>query len=211
MNTLKKSKNVNSIIILIMVFSFMLMQLVQAVTPTPAKPGSDGDPIVTKSYVDKQIKSLSTKVNNLTASIKDLNSKIDDLTTSKNDLTKKVDDLTATINEQASEISTLNTLVDSLSKKTPSSGQKQTFKLVNVKAGKKLLAGTYTQIVLRSGKAKAISGNGGGIADLTSAKELLSGASLGANHLILVPLNDGRGFKAVTDVSVLICGTYTIA
>ena len=38
----------------------------------------------------------------------------------------------------------------------------------------------------------------------------MSGQTVGANHLILVPREDGRGIYAITDITVMVKGIYTI-
>jgi len=203
MNSLKRNINTNVIVVLVIVFSFLLVQLVNAVAATPAAPGSDGDPIVTKSYVDKEIKALKTTVNSLST-------KLADLTNNNDDLSKRIEDLSTFVKLQETKISNLTASVDKLNKQISSPNQKQVFNSIKVKAGKRLLSGASTQIILRQGKATSISSKAGGLSDLTIGKDLTTGVSISENHLILVPLDDGRGFKAVTDVWILICGKYTI-
>ena len=48
------------------------------------------------------------------------------------------------------------------------------------------------------------------IADLTGGADLMTGASVELNHLLLVPRNDGRGITAVTDIWVMVRGEYNV-
>lgn len=84
------------------------------------------------------------------------------------------------------------------------------FEPVSVGAGKKLIGGAGAEIILRTGEAKAISNGANGISDLTGGKDLTQGAYISKNHLLLVPRDDGRGISAVTEVWVMIKGSYTI-
>lgn len=88
--------------------------------------------------------------------------------------------------------------------------QRTTFKAFNVTAGQKLLGGAGTEIILRAGEASAIDNGANGISDVTTGKDLMSGQTVGANHLILVPREDGRGIYAITDITVMVKGIYTI-
>lgn len=66
------------------------------------------------------------------------------------------------------------------------------------------------EIILRGGKVTAIGSPAGGLSDLTGGKDLTTGATVPPNHLLLVPRNDGRGVKAVTDAILLVRGTYLV-
>ena len=81
---------------------------------------------------------------------------------------------------------------------------------VLVKAGQTITGEGGTEIVLRSGKAMAVETTGAGLADVTSAKDLLRGVSVPLNHLLLVSRTDGRGLKVSVDSWVLVRGAYSI-
>lgn len=89
-------------------------------------------------------------------------------------------------------------------------GSGAVFTAVNVTAGSSLIGGGGTELVLRSGEATAIDNGIDGVSDLTGAKDLKGDAPITTNHLLLVPRDDGRGIKAVTDIWVMVKGTYTI-
>jgi hypothetical protein len=114
-------------------------------------PGSEGDPVVTKSYVDSQIAQLKS-----------------------------------------------------------GGGASSTYTVVEVKAGQSVLGGGGTELILRSGEATAIDNGANGVSDITAGKDLMTGQSVGQNHLLLVPKDDGRGIHAVTDLFVMIRGSYSI-
>ncbi|MDR1247005.1 MAG: hypothetical protein LBK57_08270 [Clostridiales Family XIII bacterium] len=116
-----------------------------AVRAADGAPGSESDPVVTKSYVDKQL-------------------------------------------SEAGGV----------------------FVPLEVSAGKRLIGGAGTEIILRSGEASAIGSESNGISDLTEGLDLQTGAAVSRDHLLLVPRDDGRGLSATTDVWLMIRGPYTI-
>ena len=84
------------------------------------------------------------------------------------------------------------------------------FEVVEVNAGQEIICGAGTELILRMGKASVIATQKGGIADTTSGYDLASGAIMPANHLLVVPVGDGRGIRAQEKVIVMIKGTYSI-
>lgn len=83
------------------------------------------------------------------------------------------------------------------------------FKIVNVPSGKKI-TGAGTELILRSGRAKAVEGAGGGLSDLTEGRNLSSGDAVKADHLLLSIKEDGRGVVAESDTIFLVRGEYKI-
>jgi hypothetical protein len=116
-----------------------------AVRAADGAPGSESDPVVTKSYVDKQL-------------------------------------------AEAGGI----------------------FVPLELAAGKRIIGGAGTEIILRSGEAAAIGNESNGISDLTDGADLQTGAAVQRDHLLLVPREDGRGLSATSDVWLMVRGPYTI-
>lgn len=81
---------------------------------------------------------------------------------------------------------------------------------ISLTAGQRLIGGEGCEIILRSGEASAIGNSNNGVSDVTAGMDLMTGAVVGQNHLMLVPRNDGRGIYAITDIWVMIRGEYTI-
>lgn len=142
--------------------------------------GSDTDPIVTKSYVEKRIAELETKISSSSSST-------------------NVDQKIASLQSQMEALAL-----------SSGGGTEQGFVLVKVKAGSKLVLSESAMLILRAGSAKTIIGPGGGLADLTIGTDLVDGQAIIGNHLILVPRNDGRGVKVTGDSWMMIKGSYTI-
>lgn len=130
------------------------------------EPGSDKDPIVTKSYVDIQITKAKEYVDSKVIQLKDNNNQ--------------------------------------------SSTNSTTLEVIQVDKGKSIILEGGSEIILRGGKGSIIDSNKGGIADLTQGLDLRQGYEAPANHLLLVPVSDGRGIKAVTSCTFIVKGKYII-
>lgn len=84
------------------------------------------------------------------------------------------------------------------------------FNVVNASAGQQIICSAGTELILRMGSASVIATEKGGIADTTDGFDLADGAFMPANHLLIVPVSDGRGVRATTDIIVMIKGGYTV-
>lgn len=84
------------------------------------------------------------------------------------------------------------------------------FRVVTVPAGQTIIGDGGTEIVLRGGKATAITTAQGGLLNVTSGVDVQQGEAISPNHLIVVPRNDGRGFLAETDLVLMVKGPATI-
>lgn len=92
----------------------------------------------------------------------------------------------------------------------PSPNPESSFEVVELKAGSSLIGGQGTEVILRSGRAIAIDSPLGGLSDVTGAKDLVKDENVPANHLLIIPRDDSRGIKAVTDVFAMVKGSYEI-
>ena len=86
----------------------------------------------------------------------------------------------------------------------------ESFEVVNVKAGYSVICSAGTELILRAGDATIIATTKGGLADTTAGCDQPDGEIMPSNHLLIVPVADGRGFQANTDVIVMIKGMYVI-
>ncbi len=84
------------------------------------------------------------------------------------------------------------------------------FKVVDVPAGKSVICGAGTELILRMGTCSVIGTQKGGLSDVTMGFDLPSGTVVQGNHLLIVPLDDQRGVKTSTDCIFMIKGNYTI-
>ena len=91
---------------------------------------------------------------------------------------------------------------------TPAEAPK--FEVVKVEAGKSVIGSASTEIILRSGKATAIAGKSGGVSDVTEGADLAQDADVTKNHLLIIPVDDGRGIACTSVCYVMIKGDYTL-
>lgn len=146
--------------ILILSLVVLLLAGTIAVAQAAGTPGSQDDPVVTKSYVDARVAELQKSIKNGTGS--------------------------------------------------GGSAGNTVFQVVEVEAGKKVLGGDGTEMILRGGEATALDNGKDGISDLTAGTDLKGGAAVTRNHHLLVPLADGRGIQVHAKAWVMIKGAYTI-
>lgn len=84
------------------------------------------------------------------------------------------------------------------------------FQVVEVKAGKSLIASAGTEMILRMGTCSVIGTDKGGLSDVTMGFDLANGITVQGNHHLICPLDDGRGLTAVTDCLIMVKGKYEI-
>ena len=131
--------------------------------------GTDGDPLVSVSYIDKKV-------------IPAIKEYVDSKLTSN----------------PSSEIM------------TSTSGNPQVFTVVSVSAGNKIIGEAGCELILRMGNAVVIANEKGGLADTTTGTDLANGASCPANHLLIVPVSDGRGLSVSTDALIMVKGKFSV-
>ena len=119
------------------------------------------------------------------------------------------------------QISTLQQQVDKLEESggggTPSTpdtpatpAEAPKFEVVKVEAGKSVIGAASTEIILRSGTATAIAGASGGVSDVTEGVDLSQDTAVTKNHLLIIPVDDGRGIRCTSVCYVMIKGDYTL-
>lgn len=142
------------------------MIILLGATAVFSEPGSESDPLVTLSYVEKKIDQLKYYV--------------DEKIGNKNIDNKNV----------------------------------SSWVVVEVPAGKSLICKDGTEIILRSGDSRAIAivvnGIMNGLTDVTAGKDLAMEEKIIANHLLIVPRDDGRGARALTNCFFLVKGDYEV-
>ena len=177
---INKKKKLLSVIMIIMITIISLFVLSMA---DGAEPGSEGDPIVTLSFVDKKIEQIKYYV---------------DSTIGVNQI--DIEKLDAELKKKDREIEELKRKVES----------SLTFEVVELERGQSLIADEGAEIIIRSGKTSAVYGQQGGLSDITSAKDLQKGESIELNHMLIASRGDGRGVKAESKVYLIIKGGYEL-
>ncbi len=84
------------------------------------------------------------------------------------------------------------------------------FKVVEIPAGKSVICSSGTEMILRMGTCSVIGTEKGGVSDVTMGYDLANGTNVQGNHLLIVPIDDGRGVKTSTNCLIMIKGSYSI-
>ena len=161
------------------------------------QPGSDSDPLVTKSYVDQKIAQLSAQIGSGSGSGSGTvnNATIAQLQTDVGDLTKFIIDA-------LSEIEALKTRV---------AGLENGFIVVEATAGQNIILAGGSEAILRSGSAEAIVGTNGGLVDASVGGDInKNGMKIPVQHLLISARSDGRGMLIKEKSYLLIRGSYTV-
>ncbi len=107
------------------------------------------------------------------------------------------------------EIPLLLKKVDDLSSAKGSEGSTR-LEVVELFGGERLIAGAGTELILRGGKAYVIGSELGGISNVTAGKDFVAGMEFVANHLMIVPRDDGRGAYTDDYAIFMVRGSYEI-
>lgn len=158
---------------------------------TFGEPGSQEDPLVTLSYVQKRIDQLKFYVD------------------------QKVQEISDTINGNKDEIQNLTVKSTQLEEKVESisvsnGSTAASLEVVELRNGQKLICKAGAEIILRGGKAKAIASELGGLSDVTGAVDIKMNQDIPSNHLLIVPRDDGRGVYVEEYAIFMIRGEYEI-
>jgi len=179
---------------------------------TSAQPGSEFDPLVTKSYVDEQIQKLALKIGSGTSTGGSSGSTGSTGTVDEqvlNNIRTDVRDLTNLIIDAYTKLQSLDKQTLELIRKVEA--LERGFVVVEAVKGQKIRLGAGSEVLVRSGETKAIAGELGGLADVTAARDLVDGMTITNQHLLLSSRDDGRGIHVVSDKAfMLIRGSYAV-
>jgi hypothetical protein len=182
-----------------------------------AQPGSEFDPLVTKSYVDEQIQILTQKIGSGVVSNPGGSTQSGGGTQSAGTVDQQViDNLRTDISDLINLTIQAVTRIQELEKRNLELIQKveelqKGFVVVEASNGQKILLGSGSEVLVRSGQTKAIQGELGGLADVTAASDLMEGALIPNQHLLISSRNDGRGILVTSDKAyMLIRGSYSV-
>ncbi len=177
-----------------------------------AQPGSEFDPLVTKSYVDEQILLLTQKIGSGTVPATPSGGTPSGGTVDQQVINNLRTDISDLINLTIQAV----TRIQELEKRNLELVQKVEelqagFVVVEANKGQRIMLGSGAEVLVRSGQTKAIQGELGGLADATAAADLSEGALITNQHLLISSRNDGRGIHVTSDKAfMLIRGSYTI-
>ncbi len=179
----KKIGKKHIVVLSALVFGIVLLQFAPSV-----RAETGGQMIYDSTYIDK----LETTLRALIQSTGDELKKQIASSTSQAELEKKL------ANTEAELAALKETMV---------------FKIVKLPAGKIMLGGSSTEIIVRTkgGTTTYVEKTAaGGVSNLISGKDLKNGEVVPDNQLLLIPNGDGRGIKALKDSYIMVKGSYQI-
>ena len=123
-----------------------------------------------------------------------------------------VDDPLVTLSYVNNKIDQIKEYIDLKISNSNSSGGSSELVVVELGQGEQIIGKAGTEIILRSGKSTAYGVEADkGLSDVTDGKDIDNEINyLPANHLLIIPRDDGRGAYAVTDSIFLVRGDYEI-
>jgi hypothetical protein len=183
-------------------------------------PGTVADPLVTKSYVDEAVAQFVSKeyLDQTVARLVD-KAYVDGLVAGmaqKTYVDSKVAGLAdkAYVDAKVAAVGTGGTGgtggIDAAYLENRLAQMKTSFEVVRVPKGSIILGESGTEMVLRGGKATAIVSAMGGVLDATAGVDLWPDAPVTPNHLLVIPVGDGRGLTAQADMILIVKGPYTV-
>jgi hypothetical protein len=170
------------------------------------QPGTINDPVITKSYLEQNIKlKISEELTKQTIT----EEKVKQIIASELEAFKQSPEAPVANNPPAS--------VPAPIIEAPSQGIQTvappSLTVIKLEPGQVLYGGAGAEIIVRTGKVAVISSDENGIPDVTSGKDIAAGATVELNHLLVLP-REGRGIKSDAkvkqDIYVMIRGNYLI-
>jgi len=172
------------------VFCLMLVGTVLAAfVAMAADVGSQGDPLVTVSYLNETF-------------LGQILEQVDAKLTGRNDMLKQEMDQTIAQKERELLTQLGGNSADS------SGGLAVTYMEVTLEKGQILYGGAGCEVMLRSGSASCVADSTPGLIDSTAGNSINNGAALTKNHLYMMTAQ--RGVRADSDVTLLVRGEYFI-
>lgn len=157
--------------------------------------GSQGDPLITLSYLTQQFTpSILSQVDST-------------ITARETTLRQQLDAVSKQYVAQVEE--KLGTSGGTSGGGASTDTASAVYQVVTLTAGQTIVGSEACEFLLRSGTATCVSDSSPGLVDMTDGTTLANGGSLAANHLYLATI-EGRGVKASTQCTVMVRGGYVI-
>ena len=174
------NKKITAILCVLGITMMIAVANVRGLSANESAPGSSSDPVVTKGYVDRLIQQLP---------------------------------IHEKVAAQEEIIGLLNTQLNALKKEVQGLGGgvtgENTYTLVDVNSGEKLIGKQGTEIILRAGEGTAIKSAQGGLQDVTQGTDITDGL-IPKYHLLITPRDDQRGVLVTKKATFMVRGGYTI-
>ncbi len=167
--------------------STIMIGAIGVTTAFATSPGTSSDPLVSKSYVDDKVAQIMSVIEGVDGTV------MSSGTLSDSERTKVV-------TEVVKQIEVLEL-----------AGESSRYIPVNATNGQVILGGEGCEIILRSGTSVAFVPATDGVVNATTGSNLMNGASISKDNIIIVPREDGRGVRVTSDDAwFIIKGDYTV-
>ena len=197
---------------LLAVIALLVSAVAYMYIPLMAQPGDANDPLVTRRYVDDRISQLEEEIAILRHLITGLppGHTLPGTAVGTPGIGMPQAERDALFNEFMVHFEALyGNMIRAAANITMPEPTVVPFEVLNVPAGTVMVFEAGVEFILRAGEATVIAGPNG-IADVTAGRDIHNGQAIGRNHLMLVPVTDGRGALFSTDAWVMIKGRYQI-
>lgn len=159
------------------------------------QPGTVDDPVITKSYLEQNIKQLIAAESSKQSV--------------SEDRVRQIVAEAIAANQSGTSPST-NTTPPIVSSNGDDTSNLTVLKL---EPGQTLYGGSGTELIVRTGKVTVTSSDENGIPDVTIGKDISAGSIVELNHLLVIP-REGRGIKSdpklKQDIYVMVRGSYLL-
>ena len=173
-----------------------------------AQPGDAADPLVTRRYVDARINELTAQISRLEAMIS-AGAALPQAPGQVPPAGQAPPPAAANIDADAL-LSEVLTMLEERHSDLFGRAEALAFQIYNVPAGQRIYFKQGAEFILRTGNVVAVTGAHGFI-DVTEGRDVTNGETINHNHLLLVPVTDGRGLQFITGGWILIKGGYEVA
>jgi hypothetical protein len=219
-STEKRGFNMKNIkLIILSCFILVIAGFAYFYIPTQAaQPGTNADPLVTQRFVEEQISKLSEEIAILRGILATVapNALPSTGTSSSgtNISASDRDGLFAEVMEYFEKM--YGERLDRALEMVPPPGheprepQTVVFTVLNPQAGQVMTFNAGTEFILRGGRASAVTGPLNGIPDVTAGQDVMNGENIGLNHLMMIPVTDGRGVHFQAESWIMVRGGYTL-
>lgn len=182
------NKKITAILCVLAVTLMIGLANIGALSAKELQAGSSEDPVVTKGYVDKLIKDL--QLGGATSAGSDERIKAQE---------EMIGLLNSELNQLKNDVAGLGT----------GGTGKNTYEVVDVNPGQRLIGKEGSEIILRAGEGTAIASLNGGLQDMTDGVDITTGL-VPKYHLMIIPRDDGRGVLVTKKATFMVRGGYFV-
>ncbi|MCL1846063.1 MAG: hypothetical protein FWF77_09180 [Defluviitaleaceae bacterium] len=200
---------------------FALAMLAYFAVPALAtQPGTDDDPLVTRRVLNARVAELEAEIAELRGLIglHGMNTPQAPQIPTTPDSSHTPDLASADVNRLMADLMRyIDARIDASEPSSPEqihfipAGQQMPpFTVLHLHPGQAVTFDAGAEFILRGGAALALTGEINGIPDVTGGRDVMNGANIEQNHLMIIPATDGRGIIFTAESWLMVRGGYTL-